>query len=82
MTTYLGGKPLAPSEGEGNSGRGQNSPTDKWSKKTSPGAQAAVGGRGTEDKGFSPFQLGSHANIPELYYNVTRVPWWSTSNSC
>jgi len=32
------GKPLAPSEGEGNSGRGQNSPVDKWLEKTSPGA--------------------------------------------
>jgi hypothetical protein len=26
---YLWGKPLAPSEREGNSGRGQNSPVDK-----------------------------------------------------
>jgi len=50
LTTYLWGKPLAPSECEGNSGRGQNSPVDKWSEKTSPGAQAAVGGRGTEEK--------------------------------
>jgi hypothetical protein len=29
FTVYLWGKPLAPSEGEGNSGRGQNSPIDK-----------------------------------------------------
>jgi hypothetical protein len=30
---YLWGKPLAPSEVEGNSGRGQNSPVDKSQKR-------------------------------------------------
>ena len=62
MTTYLWGKPLAPSEGEGNSGRGQNSPVDKWREKTSPGAQAAVGGGGTQEKAPDLFGQALHAN--------------------
>ena len=49
-TTSLWGKPLAPSECEENSGRGQNSPVEKWLEKTSPGALAASGGLGTEEK--------------------------------
>jgi hypothetical protein len=33
FTAYLWGKPLAPGETEGNSGRGQNSPIDKPQKR-------------------------------------------------